>query len=293
MSAAAGSGAGTLPARRRRRPRPALIVVWAALIALTAIFLLPMAWMVSTSFKTVNGATSIPPAWWPHPLTAGSYHQLMSPGSQFPVLRWFVNSLLAGLGNALLIVAVDAPAAYALARMEFRFRKAIFAIIVGTLFIPVFVLLIPNFLIVDKLGWLDSLWVLIVPNAGGALGVFLLRQFFLSLPHELEEAALLDGATHWRIFLSIVLPLSKPALATLVVLSFLTNWNDFLWPVFVLFNPQHLTLPAGLSALESAGVTNYPIMMAGAVVASIPAIALFVLAQRYIIAGISRTGLKA
>jgi multiple sugar transport system permease protein len=160
------------------------------------------------------------------------------------------------------------------------------------LFIPVFVLLIPNFLIAGTLGWLDSLWVIIVPSAGGALGVFLLRQFFLSLPRELEEAALLDGASHWRIFRSIVLLLSKPALATLTVLSFLTSWNDFLWPVFVLFSPQHLTLPAGLSTLESAGVTHYPIMMAGAVAASIPAIVLFVLAQRFIIAGISRSGLK-
>jgi multiple sugar transport system permease protein len=113
-----------------------------------------------------------------------------------------------------------------------------------------------------------------------------------SRPSAAAQPALLDGASHWRIFRSIVLPLAKPALATLGVLSFLTNWNDFLWPVFVLFSPQHLTLPAGLSALESSGVTNYPIMMAGAVVASIPAIALFVLAQRFIIAGISRTGLK-
>lgn len=292
-SATAAARGGPVRARGRRRvPRPGTVVVWVLLILLSVIFVLPLAWLVSTSFKTDNGATSLPPIWWPQPFTSGAYHQLMAPGSQDPVLRWFVNSLVAGLANALLIVVVDAPAAYALARMRFRFARTIFWVVVGTLFIPVFVLLIPNFLIADKLGWLDSLWVIIVPSAGGALGVFLLRQFFLSLPRELEEAALLDGASHWRIFRSIVLPLAKPALATLGVLSFLTNWNDFLWPVFVLFSPQHLTLPAGLSALESSGVTNYPIMMAGAVVASIPAIALFVLAQRFIIAGISRTGLK-
>ena len=152
--------------------------------------------------------------------------------------------------------------------------------------------LVPNFLIVSKLGWLDSLWAIIVPSAGGAFGVFFLRQFFSTLPRELEEAAIIDGANQWVVFTRVVLPLSRPALATLAVLSFLTNWNDFLWPIFVLFSANNLTLPAGLSTLQNAATTNYPLIMAGAVIASVPAIILFVIAQRQVIEGISRSGLK-
>jgi ABC-type glycerol-3-phosphate transport system permease component len=209
-----------------------------------------------------------------------------------PGLRWFLNSLIAATGNAVLIVAVDAMAAYALARLRFRGRKVAFATVVGTLFVPPFVFLIPNFLIVSRLGWLDSLWALIVPSAGGAFGVFFLRQFFAALPVELEEAALIEGANQWQIFTRIVLPLARPALATLTVLSFLTNWNDFLWPVYVLFSADHLTLPAGLGNLQNAATTNYPIAMAGAVVASVPVLILFVAAQRHVIQSVTHSGLK-
>jgi len=187
---------------------------------------------------------------------------------------------------------VDAPAAYALARMEFFAKKPIFAIIVSTIFLPFFVFLVPNFLIVSKLGWLDSLWAIVVPSAGGAFGVFFLRQFFVGLPTELEEAARIDGASAWTIFWRVVLPLSRPALATLAVLSFLTNFNDFIWPIYVLFSPDRLTMPVGLNNLQDAANTNYPLIMAGAVIASVPAIILFVIAQRQIIESVSRSGLK-
>ncbi|HEY0699811.1 MAG TPA: carbohydrate ABC transporter permease, partial [Micromonospora sp.] len=153
-------------------------------------------------------------------------------------------------------------------------------------------LIVPAFQIVDTLGWIDTLAVVIVPGAASAFGVFFLRQFFLSLPRELEEAAVLDGANQWEIFVRVVLPLSRPALATLAVLSFLTNWNDFLWPVFVLFSPEMLTLPPGLGLLQGAYVTDYPVIMAGAMLASVPVLILFVLAQRHIIQGVSRSGLK-
>lgn len=139
---------------------------------------------------------------------------------------------------------------------------------------------------------LDTLLAVIVPTSAGAFGVFFLRQFFLSLPRELEEAALIDGANRFQIFIRIILPLSKAPLATLAVLSFLTNWNDFLWPVYVLFNPQNLTLPPGLAILQYAYTTNYAVIMAGGVIASIPVILIFIFAQRYIIEGVSRSGLK-
>ena len=150
----------------------------------------------------------------------------------------------------------------------------------------------PNYQIVDQFGWLNTLLAVIVPGAAGAFGVFFLRQFFLSLPKELEEAAMLDGANRYQIFFRIILPLSKAPLATLAVLSFLTNWNDFLWPVYVLFTPGNLTLPPGLSILQSAYGINYAVIAAGGVIASIPVLILFIFAQRYIIQGVARSGLK-
>lgn len=266
------------------------VVFWLTMLALTLIFVAPLLWMLVTSLKGQDAATS-GYSWWPNPFDTTSYDQLLH-SSSLPVLRWFVNSVLAGMANAALIVAVDAPAAYALARMEFFAKKPIFAIVISTIFLPFFVFLVPNFLIVSKLGWLDSLWAIIVPSAGGAFGVFFLRQFFIGLPGELEEAARIDGANSWTVFWRVVLPLSRPALATLAVISFLTNFNDFIWPIYVLFSPDQLTMPAGLNTLQNSASTNYPLIMAGAVIASVPAIILFVIAQRQIIESVSRSGLK-
>ena len=262
------------------------------LVVLTAVFVGPLLWMFLTSFKTPEGATSIPPSFLPHPATADGYRPLVDTGSQTPVIRWFVNSLLAGVANSVIVTATAALAAYALARLDFPGKKIVFGMIIATLFVPGFVFLIPNYLIVNSLGWLDTLWAVILPSAGGAFGVFFLRQFFSSLPMELEEAAEIDGANRWQTFVRIVLPLSKPGISTLLVLSFLTNYNDFLWPVFVLFSPSSLTLPAGLSILQGAFTINYPVVMAGAVIASVPAIVLFILAQRNIVEGVARSGLK-
>ncbi|MGW4501202.1 carbohydrate ABC transporter permease [Micromonospora sp. NPDC004336] len=284
---------GTGTSATRRAPGAALrrTALYAILVALALVFLTPLVWMVVTSLKTYTGAQRIPPTWLPSPVSGYGYEQILN-NSANPVLRWFVNSMLAATLHALLVLATASMAAYALARMRFRGRRVLFALIVGTLFIPPTSLIIPNFLVVDELNWVDTLAVVVVPGAASAFGVFFLRQFFLSLPRELEEAAVLDGAGQWQIFWKVVLPLSRPALATLAVLSFLTNWNDFLWPIFVLFSPEMLTLPPGLGLLQGAYNTDYPVIMAGAVLASVPVLILFVLAQRHIIQGVSRSGLK-
>jgi multiple sugar transport system permease protein len=151
---------------------------------------------------------------------------------------------------------------------------------------------VPNFLIVNELSWVDSLPAVIVPAAASAFGVFFLRQFFTTLPGELEEAAELDGCNRWQTFTRVVLPLARPALVTLFVLSFLTNWNDFLWPMFVLLSPESLTLPAGLGTFQGANNIRYDLLMSGAVIASVPVILLYLVAQRWVIEGISRSGLK-
>jgi multiple sugar transport system permease protein len=279
-----GPGAPSRVARR--------ILFWLVMILLAILFIAPLLWMLSTTLKGQQESTTLPLTWIPEKVDTSAYGKLLDLNSATPVLRWFFNSLVAATANALLIVVVDSLAAYALARMDFRGKKTIFGGVVATIFVPGFVFFVPNFLIVYNLGWLDSLWALIVPSAGGAFGVFFLRQFFAGLPKELEEACELDGANQWTIFWRVVLPLARPALSTLAVLSFLTNWNDFLWPVYVLFSPQHLTLPAGLGNLQGAATTNYPLIMAGAVIASVPALIIFVAAQRQIVTSVARSGLK-
>jgi multiple sugar transport system permease protein len=272
-----------------RSLRRALLHLVLAVIA--ALYLSPLVYMVVTSFKTREGAGSIEPQWIPHPATLDAYREILG-SADSPILKWFLNSLLAATGHAVLVLVTAAPAAYALARLRFRGRGLIFAVIVATLFVPPVVLLIPNFLIVNELSWVDSLPAVIVPAAAGGFGVFFLRQFFITLPVELEEAAELDGSNRWQIFTSIALPLARPALVTLFLLSFLTNWNDFLWPIYVLLSPESLTLPAGLGNFQGANNIRYDLLMAGAVIASLPVIVLYLVAQRWVIEGISRSGLK-
>lgn len=282
------------PKREGRNPRQRTVsIVWyAVLTLLTVVFVAPLLWMLSTSFKTRPGSTQFPLTWIPREFSTKGYETIFNTTTQTPVLRWFANSMIAASGHTLLVLVTASLAGYALARMRFPGRNLAFAVIVGTLFIPQFVFIMPNYLIVDYFGWLDTILAVLVPGAAGAFGVFFLRQFFLSLPKELEEAALIDGANRLQIFLRVILPLSKPPLATLAVLSFLVNWNDFLWPVYVLISPESQTLPPGLSTLQSAYNTNYPVIMAGGVVASIPVLIMFFIAQKYIIEGVSRSGLK-
>jgi len=265
---------------------------YVVLILLAIVFISPLIFMIVTSFKTRADAASLPPSWWPNPFSADAYKTVLGAGTDTPVLRWFANSMIAASCHATLVVTTSALAAYPLARMEFRGKKIVFGAIVATLFVPPVILIIPNYLIVGQLYWLDTLIAIIVPTAASAFGVFFLRQFFLGLPVELEEAARLDGANRWQVFYKVVLPLSRPAMVTLGMLAFLTNYNDFLWPVYVLFSPESQTLPAGLSTLQTANAVRYDLLMAGAVVASIPVLVLYMGAQRFIIEGVSRSGLK-
>jgi multiple sugar transport system permease protein len=267
------------------------IVQYAVLIVLTVLFISPLVYMAVTSFKTQSDAIAPDPQWIPANPTTAAYDAMLG-SSDTPVLRWFLNSMLAATAQALLVVATAALAAYALARMSFRGKRLIFGTIVATLFVPAVILIIPNYIIISEFAWLDSLTAVIVPGAASAFGVFFLRQFFLSLPEELEEAAYVDGAGPFRIFWSVVLPLSKPALATLALLAFLTNWNDFLWPLYVLFSAEQQTLPAGLATLQNANAVRYDLLMAGAMIAAVPVLLLYLVAQRFVIEGVSRTGLK-
>jgi multiple sugar transport system permease protein len=293
VDTAVPSSVEAAPARRRRAYRqdrngPAFYI---GLNLLLLIFVVPLLWMILTSFRTVEDSRRIPISIIPDELTLRAY-QLLFADEQNPVILWLINSLLAAAGHAVLVLITASMAAYPLARMNFRGKNVIFAIIIGTLFVPHFIFLMPNYLIMDRLAWLDTLIALIVPSAAGAFGVFFLRQFFLAIPRELEESALLDGANSWQILTRIILPISKPALVTLGLIAFLANWNEFVWAVYVLFSPERLTLPAGLSTLQNAYNIDYPVVMAGATIAAVPVLILYVFVQKYVIEGVATSGLK-
>ncbi|MGD8213993.1 carbohydrate ABC transporter permease [Aestuariimicrobium sp. Y1814] len=264
---------------------------WLLLVALALVFIAPIVYMILTAFKTNVDAQTAPPSLLPREWTTQAFTTLFNdPGA--PVLSWLLNSVLIASIFAVVSVLVCAMAGYAVARMQFPGRNAVFVAIISTMFIPGFVFLMPNFELLSKLGWLDSYQALILPGAASAFGMFFMRQFFLSLPHELEESARLDGAGPVRIFFSIMLPNARPAVVTLLVLQFLANWNDFLWPLYVLFSEDMLTLPVGLSRLQGSYTIDYPVVMAGASLAAVPVLILFVFVQRYVIQGVAASGLK-
>ena len=279
----------TAPPEPRTRSRIPWRAVFLGLLGL--LFLTPLLWMAATSLKSTSEVSQADLTFLPQDPTLEGYQTILG-APQTPVAQWFFNSMVAATAQTLLVLVVATMAAYALARLSFPGKRIITGLVLATLFVPPISLLIPNYVIVSQLGWLDSLTAVIVPGAAGAFGVFFLRQFFLSLPIELEEAALLDGAGRWKIFLTVIVPLSRPALATLALLTFLANWNDFLWPLYVLFSPERLTIQPGLSTLQSAYTTDYATILAGGAIASIPVLILFLVSQRFVIEGIARGGLK-
>ncbi|HEY7666725.1 MAG TPA: carbohydrate ABC transporter permease [Actinomycetota bacterium] len=259
------------------------------LIPVAVTMILPLVWMVVTSLQTLDETRHYPPTFWPSSLEFGNYSEVLT---QAPFGRWFVNSLivtvLVVLGNLLFC----SLAGYAFARIRFFGREVVFVLLLITLMVPFQVIIIPEFLIVRSLGLIDSLGALILPNLAGAFGVFMLRQFFRTLPIELEEAARIDGCTRLGVLFKIVLPLSGPALATLAVITFLWTWNDFLWPLITIYSPEHMTLQLGLATFQGAHQTNTNLLMAANVMTVLPVLLLFLFAQRYFVRGIATSGLK-
>ncbi|SOC53838.1 carbohydrate ABC transporter permease [Ornithinimicrobium cerasi] len=266
-------------------------VLWVLLLLLSIIFMGPLVVMGLTALKTPGDAQAADWSFWPSEFTARAFEVLFSSPDN-PILRWFLNSMIAATAHSLLVVITASLAGYALARMDFRGKNLMFAIIISTMFVPGFIFMMPNFLMLDRFGWLDTLLAIVVPGAAGAFGVFFMRQFFLSLPKEFEESARIDGAGPFTTFFRIMLPNATPALVTLLVLSFLANWNDFIWPLYVLFNDANLTLQPGLSKLQGAYTIDYPVIMAGAVIASLPVLILYTFVQRFVIEGVASSGVK-
>ncbi len=263
-----------------------------ALALATLITGAPLVWMVSTSLKPQSRVLTAEPHWIPVPATLANYSTLFSRPDEFPVLRWLFNSLFVAVCVTVLVLVVSSMAAFALARLSFRGRDSLFVALISTMIIPGQVLLIPAFMIVQALGWFNSYAGLIVPGAAGAFGVFLLRQFFLSIPQELEEAAYVDGAGPFTIYRAVALPIARPALATLAIFTFMGSWNDFIWPLIITNDIQMRTLPIGLTIFQGRYTLDYGLTMAAAVACSAPVIVAFLLFQRHITQGISLSGLK-
>jgi multiple sugar transport system permease protein len=276
-----------LSLRGRRGP---LVLTLLACIG-GAAMLFPFLWMVSTSFTDDFKLFEVPPQLVPSPFRADNYRRVTEIPT-FPVWRLAANSLGVAAVATFLQVATSAMGAYAFARLRFRGRDALFLLYLTTLMVPFQVTIVPLFIEMRYLGLVDSYPGLIVPGIASAFGTFLLRQAFMALPKELEEAAFVDGFGHWTVFTRIVLPLSGPALATLAILAFMASWNSFLWPLVVVNSLDHMTLPLGLANLHGQYTTQWNLVMAATTLSVVPILLVYLAAQRHIVRGFAFSGLK-
>jgi multiple sugar transport system permease protein len=268
----------------------------AAMLALAVLWLTPALWVLVTSLKQTPDIIRTPPEWIPWPATLEHYHEVLFSSSRTARIgRAFLNSAIVSVGSTLIVLFVSAMAAYPLARMRFAGRDLIFGLLIGSLMIPNAVVLVPQYVLTQRLGWLSTYQGLIVPEAAMtfAFGVFLLRQFFLTMPRELEDAARIDGASTWQIFLRVVLPLSQPVLGALAIFAFRSAWNDFLWPLIAVNKPDMFPLPVALALLRGAySSESYGPIMAGAALSALPLLVVFLVANRRIVEGVRLGGLK-
>ncbi len=265
------------------------LLTYAVLIVLAFTMLLPFLWMVASSLMTEVEVYRFPPRLWPSTPHWENYREALT---LLPFGRFFLNSLLISLSTVAGQLLVCSLAAYAFSRLRFRGRNTLFSIYLSTMMIPTIVTMIPLYLIVDAFGWINTYQAMIVPFLVSVWGIFLLRQFFLTIPAELEDAARVDGASDWVIYWKIILPLSKPALATLAIFSFMASWKEFLWPLIVTNSMDMRPVEVGIALFHSVHITNWPYQMAAAVVVMLPIVVVFFLTQRYFIRGIALTGMK-
>jgi multiple sugar transport system permease protein len=276
--------------KRREAGQPGKWLTYLLLTIGLIIVVAPFIWMVLGSFKTNAELAQIPPTWWPQAPTLQNYVNLFSK-LNFPL--YFTNSVIIAVFVTGFNLLFCSMLGYALAKLRFKGRSFLFGLVLVTLMVPGSVTMIPLFVIMSKLHLVNSLTAVILPEAAGAFGVFLMRQFMLSIPDELLEAGRMDGASELFLYWRIVMPLCMPALATLTILTFLSSWNDFLWPLVVLTSDQKYNLPVALATFAvGQHASDNGLLMAGAVVIVAPVIVVFLLLQRYFTQGIAMTGLK-
>jgi multiple sugar transport system permease protein len=260
------------------------------LVPLTLLFAIPLVWLLISSVMTNAEINRFPPPLWPKGIDLGGYAYVFG-HSMFP--RWFANSLIVSVVAVAANLLFGALAGYAFARLRFFGSRVLLVLMLATMAIPFQLTMIPTFIVMRQLGLIDTLGALIVPSLVTPFAVFLMRQFFLSLPRELEEAAWIDGCSTVGVLFRIVLPLSKPALATVAVLTFLTTWNDLTWPLIAINHDTQYTLPLGLTTFQGLHRTNWAAVMAGNVVTVVPVLLAFLGAQKTFIQSVTASGLKA
>lgn len=251
--------------------------------------LMPFIWMILTSFKDMSEIFVYPPKWFPSKFNLDNYVNAFSAA---PFGRFYLNSIFVAVTVTIGQLITCSMAAFAFARLKFWGRDVLFFIFLGTMMIPYNVTMIPSFMVLYWLGWIDSYQALIVPGLASAFGTFLLRQFFITIPKELEEAAYIDGATKMQVLRRIIVPLAKPALATLAIFTFMGVFNDFIWALIVINSESMSTVQLGLAIFRDRYLTQWDLLMAGSVTAVMPILIIFFFAQKYFIKGITLSGLK-
>lgn len=268
------------------------LLLAAGLTLLAIVWVLPIVWIILTAVKPEPEIIRLPIRWLPEQWTLDNFRAALTTARSANVAVAFLNSLVVAILETILTLAVDAMAAYALARLAFRGRSIVFAAIIASIMVPSQITLVPLYAMFQQIGWLSSYQALILPGLSRAFGVFLLRQFFLGVPKELEDAARIDGAGTFTIFYRVALPLVQPAMASLAIFTFLRSWNEFTWPLIVISRNDMMTLPVALARLLFAYRVEYGIVMAAAAFSAIPLIIVFFIFQRQIVQGVAMTGLK-
>ena len=261
----------------------------ALFVVVTIIFVMPLVVMVLSAFKPQSEILRIPPSFWPEAPTLDNFRTVLN---EAPYGTWYRNSMVVAVAVTTMNLLTSSLGGYIFANFDFPLKQPLFILILITLMIPFPVLLIPNYIIANRLGVLNSLWALILPGMVSAFGIFLMRQFAAGIPRDLIEAARLDGASEWSIFGRIVLPLLRPALAALGVFTFLASWNDYLWPLVAINDLDKSTLPLALTFFNSTHATRYDLVMAAATMAVVPVLVVFLLFQRHIVKALVLAGMK-
>lgn len=287
-TSATGVGAGVPPMRRRgRHDRPA-VVSQVLLTLVLLLFLVPFIWMVATALKPASEVFSTPPKLLGSEIRFANFAEAWS---YVPFGRFMVNGLVVSVAGTLLVCATSVLAAYAFARLPFRGREPLFLLYLVTLMVPQEVMVIPMFILMQQFGWTNTYQALILPWAFTAFGTFLLRQFFLGIPIELEEAARVDGANRLRVLLQVVVPIARPAIAVLAVFTFINYWNSFLWPLIITNSMDMFTVPVGLNGFLGQQGNQWHLLMAAATISMLPTVVVVLLLQRHLVRGIAMSGL--
>lgn len=280
---------GAVSAKTKNKINISVVLIYAVLILGILITVFPFIWMLLTSLKTQGEAVRVPPSVFPAKAMFENYANVFE---KVPYGKMYMNTIISAVVTVTGQVLLCSMAAYAFARIEFPFRNIIFTLLLAILMVPGSFFILPQYLIIQKMGLLNTIPALFMPNLFSAFGTFLLRQFFMSLPDELEDAAMLDGCNHFQIYYKIMLPLVKSGLVALGILTLRFAWNDLMWPLIVNTSAEKMTLSAGLSYLQGQFITDYPTMMAGAMMAVLPLLIAFAIFQKQFIEGVALSGIK-